>query len=381
MILGDIAELKKIIVNPKKIEKINYIGLENIEKNLLNINSISSSEELKSSKFAFKKGDILFGKLRPYLRKIYLSKIDGVCSTDIWVINLKKNCNFSKEFLFYLIADKKFIQYANQSSKGTSLPRADWKYVQNYKIQNFTSIEKDKISKFLKIFDDEIELILNQNNTLEKISTNLFEKLFSNSFYENKNINKWSKGNLSDLIIRVKDKLKDKKLRVLTAINIGELVYSDEYFNKQVYSKNISNYIKVSKFDFAYNPSRINIGSIGINKKEEDGAVSPAYIVFKTKKKWHWFIEKFIKSEFSKKRIRQLCSGSVRQSLAFEDLCRIDLLIPPLEILENYNFFYEEVFNKMKINHKKIKLLIEIRDQLISNFFSKNIKANVIKDS
>ena len=380
MILGDIAELKKIIVDPKKIEKINYIGLENIEKNLLNINSVSSSEELKSSKFVFKKGDILFGKLRPYLRKIYLSKIDGVCSTDIWVINLKKNYNFSKEFLFYLIADKKFIQYANQSSKGTSLPRADWKYVQNYKIQNFTDIEKDKISKFLKIFDDEIDLILNQNNSLEKISTRIFEKLFLNSFFENKNINKWSKGNLSDLIIRVKEKLKDKKLRVLTAINIGELVYSDEYFNKQVYSKNISNYIKVSKFDFAYNPSRINIGSIGINKKEEEGAVSPAYIVFKTKKKWHWFIEKFIKSEFSKKRIKQLCSGSVRQSLAFEDLCRIELLIPPLEILENYNIFYEEVFNKMKINHKKVKLLIEIRDQFISNFFSKKINSDVIKD-
>ena len=94
MILSDIAELKRITVNPKKIEKNNYIGLENIEKNLLNINSVSSSEELKSSKFVFKKGDILFGKLRPYLRKIYLSKIDGVCSTDIWVINLKKNCNY-----------------------------------------------------------------------------------------------------------------------------------------------------------------------------------------------------------------------------------------------------------------------------------------------
>ena len=360
MILGDIAELKKIIVDPKKVKNVYYLGLENIEKNLLNINSVSSSEELKSSKYAFQKGDILFGKLRAYLRKIYLSKFDGICSTDIWVIKLKENCNFSKEFLFYLLADKKFIQFANQSSKGTSLPRADWKHAQNYKIQSFNDNEKNKISEFLRIFDEKIDLLLNQNKHLDKISNKIFEDLFENSFSYKKKINNWVNGTLSDLSTRVKEKLKDTNLRVLTAINIGELVYSDEYFTKQVYSKNISNYIKVEKLDFAYNPSRINIGSIGINKKDESGAVSPAYIVFRPKKNWHWFLEKFIKSEFSKKRIKQLCSGSVRQSLSFEDLSRIELLIPPIEILEKYNNFYNHIFKKIEINLKKIKLLVEI---------------------
>jgi len=380
MILGDIAELKKIIVDPKKVKKVYYLGLENIEKNLLNINSVSSSEELKSSKYAFHKGDILFGKLRAYLRKIYLSKFDGICSTDIWVIKLKENCNFSKEFLFYLLADKQFIQFANQGSKGTSLPRADWNYAQNYKIQSFNDNEKNKISEFFKIFDKKIDILLNQNKNLDMISTKVFEDLFENSFSNKKKINKWLNGTLLDLTTRVREKLKDTNLRVLTAINIGELVYSEEYFTKQVYSKSISNYIKVEKLDFAYNPSRINIGSIGINKKDDSGAVSPAYIVFRPKKNWHWFLEKFIKSEFSKKRIKQLCSGSVRQSLSFEDLSRIELLIPPIEILEKYNNLYSQIFKKIEINLKKIKLLVEIRDDFISKIYSKKININSIKD-
>jgi type I restriction enzyme S subunit len=102
--------------------------------------------------------------------------------------------------------------------------------------------------------------------------------------------------------------------------------------------------------------------------------------VFRPKKNWHWFLEKFIKSEFSKKRIKQLCSGSVRQSLSFEDLSRIELLIPPIEILEKYNNFYNHIFKKIEINLKKIKLLVEIRDDFISKIYSKKININSTKD-
>ena len=95
--LGDVAELSK---NIWKVggEKLPYIGLEHIEENKLRLNSIGSSNEIRSNKLIFTENEFLFGKLRPYFRKLYRQKFKGICSTDIWVVKPKNNVN--KDFLF-----------------------------------------------------------------------------------------------------------------------------------------------------------------------------------------------------------------------------------------------------------------------------------------
>ena len=76
----------------------------------------------------------------------------------------------------------------------------------------------------------------------------------------------WEFCTLGDLTSECKDRVKNRNdVRVLSPLSSGELALSDEYFNKQVYSKDISKYIVVKPKTFAYNPARINIGSIGIN--------------------------------------------------------------------------------------------------------------------
>ena len=87
---SEIAELRKEQIAPNGKE-LPYIGLEHIEQQTLRLNGIGSSTGLASNKFKFYKGDILYGKLRPYFRKVYQADFDGVCSTDIFVIKNKKN--------------------------------------------------------------------------------------------------------------------------------------------------------------------------------------------------------------------------------------------------------------------------------------------------
>ena len=124
--LGKIAEISKKLWKAGDRE-MPYIGLEHINKNSLRIKSIGSSNTVTSNKYIFDAGDTLFGKLRPYFRKVAQPKFNGVCSTDIWVVKPKNGTD--KNFIFYFFANQKLIDTSYSSSGGTRMPRADWKFL------------------------------------------------------------------------------------------------------------------------------------------------------------------------------------------------------------------------------------------------------------
>jgi len=125
--LAEFAKLVKKQYQPNADEELIYIGLEHIEQQTLRINGYGNSKNVISQKYRFSSGDILFGKLRPYFRKVFRPKFDGVCSTDIWVIKAKKD--FDQGFLFYFLANQSFIDACNSGSSGTRMPRADWDHL------------------------------------------------------------------------------------------------------------------------------------------------------------------------------------------------------------------------------------------------------------
>ena len=158
--------------------------------------------------------------------------------------------------------------------------------------------------------------------------------------------------------------------KVFAAISTGELVPSEDYFSKRVFSKEIKNYLKVEKYDFAYNPSRINIGSIGMNKYDYTGCVSPVYIVFKTQQNWHFFVEKFLKLQSTNFQIKQLASGSVRQSLSFEDFSSIPIILPEISVIHEFNKIYKLLNQKIIQNENEIKILTNIMRKLSPKLIS-----------
>ncbi len=124
--LKDFAQLRKEQMIPNG-EQFLYIGLEHIEQQSLRLAGIGSSDDVTSNKYRFHPYDTLYGKLRPYFRKVYHPKFEGICSTDILVIKNKDIVD--PTYLFYLIASERFTQLANQSSTGTRMPRASWKHL------------------------------------------------------------------------------------------------------------------------------------------------------------------------------------------------------------------------------------------------------------
>lgn len=143
---------------------------------------------------------------------------------------------------------------------------------------------------------------------------------------------------LGDLIEEESQRVKDQKdIEVWSVSNKDGFVLSSEYFDKQVASTDISNYKIIRPGYFAYNPSRINVGSLAFNNSAKIGAVSPMYVVFSIRESASLsadYLFSLLKSEKLNELILQLAQGAVRQQLRFSDLEIIKIPLPPLEIQE-----------------------------------------------
>ena len=130
--LGEIIKPSKEKVNPLEIKEIPYISLEHIEKGAGRLLGHGSSNDVRSSKTKFNCGDLLYGKLRPYLNKVYISDFEGVCSTDLLVF--PKNESFSNEFLLYRFLCRDFVSYASHNVSGVNLPRVNFQTLSRFKL-------------------------------------------------------------------------------------------------------------------------------------------------------------------------------------------------------------------------------------------------------
>ena len=190
--LGDCASLVNDKVDPVKCGELPYIGLEHIGQGTLSLLGIGTAGDVGSTKTAFRAGDILFGKLRPYFRKVVRPNFDGICSTDIWVVRPKAGVDAG--YLFYLMASKAFVDFASQGSEGTRMPRAKWEHVARCPLHLPPVWEQRAIARTLGALDDKIELNRRMAETLEVVVRTLFNSWFT----ENAGVSA-CEGKLSDI--------------------------------------------------------------------------------------------------------------------------------------------------------------------------------------
>ena len=119
---------------------------------------------------------------------------------------------------------------------------------------------------------------------------------------------------------------------VFSVTNSRGFVPSDEYFSKEVFSKDLKNYRIVERGMVAYNPSRINVGSVALQDKEDQVAVSPLYVVFSVdaERALPAYIVCFLKSRPGLDQIAFQSIGTVRNNLKFDALCRMEISLPSL---------------------------------------------------
>lgn len=177
------------------------IELDSIESKTANIVKIYSSDEFESAKCVFKKGDVLYSKLRPYLKKYFLANFDGVASTEFWVFVSK---SIEPIFLLFLVELDSFNLATNKTC-GTKMPRADWSVVKNLYFPIPKSLkEQAKLGLFLSKVDRKINLIKQEINILKKYIEGIVNRWFSNT---------GSKKKLSDLVFQKTSQLLTNEIK------------------------------------------------------------------------------------------------------------------------------------------------------------------------
>ena len=173
--LGDIASRGKETFDPRKRgDSPHLIELENIESKTGRILGVAELEKQNSLKSRFQAGDVLFGKLRPYLQKFARPDFQGVCTTEIWVLRSRL---VSSAFLFYLVQTERFIRLANVSS-GSRMPRAEWKVLAGANFEIPHSDEQREIGDCLGSLDDLIAAEGRKLEALRQQKKGLMQQLF-----------------------------------------------------------------------------------------------------------------------------------------------------------------------------------------------------------
>ncbi|MDD4428476.1 MAG: restriction endonuclease subunit S [Paludibacter sp.] len=294
---GAFVDIDKSKYNPVEYENVRCLELEHFNQGDGTINGWTNSSEQKSTKNKFEKGQVLFGKLRPYLQKYWQAEFDGVCSSEVWVLMVKnKKCN--NDYLFRLIQTHKFIQVANVSS-GSKMPRADWNYVSSFPFPLPPLPEQSRIAEVLGTWDKAITNLQATITQKELRNKWLMQQLLTGKKRLKGFIGEWKKVRMKDLFKRI-DKVNDgdDKHSVMTISAKQGLISQEDKFDRVIAGDSLKKYTLLNKNDFAYNKGNSKTYQMGcIYQLEEiESALVPfVYICFSPTEKVysafykHWF--------------------------------------------------------------------------------------------
>jgi len=391
--LGDIGTIVGG-ATPSTKDSSNYDG--NIAwitpKDLSNLNCryISHGERMISQKGfddcscrMLPKNSILFSSRAP-IGYVAIAQ-NALCTNQGFKSIIPNNEIVDSLFLYYLLVYYKPV--IENMGSGTTFKEVSGSVMKALTVNIPNIDEQKRIAAILSSLDDKIELNRRINDNLEQQAQALFKSWFVDfePFKDGEFVDSelgmipkgWRVVCLGEVTKQVTEKVGNREdVTVLSPVNSGELVLSEEYFTKQVFSKNLSKYLIVNPLSFAYNPARINIGSIGLNEYDFVGCVSPVYVVFKCEPNYHYFFDFYKRTAVFKDEVALRAIGGVRQSLGYDDFSLIKTIYPTPDVVAEFNNLYlkmKEVITRNDIQNNKLTTL---RDSLLPKLMSGELKIN-----
>lgn len=188
-ILGEVAENPRRGIQPDEIKTDTaYIGLEHMPRRCIALSDWGRAADLESNKFEFKRGEILFGKLRPYFHKVGVAPLDGVCSTDILVVCPKEPEWFG--FVLGHVSSVELVDHTNAVSTGTKMPRTNWNDVSRYEVALPPKTLAADFTEKTRPLVDKIIANTHESRTLAALRDALLPKLLSGEVVVDSNPNK-----------------------------------------------------------------------------------------------------------------------------------------------------------------------------------------------
>ena len=266
----EIAVRSSVICSDDTLPRVEY---EDIVSGTGRLNKDIYAKQSSKSGIAFHQGDVLYGKLRPYLQNWLLPTFDGLAVGDFWVLQPQ---NADSSFLYRLIQSRQFDEVANQST-GTKMPRADWKLVSKTVFSIPSSIsEQAAIGTYFTALDSLITLHQRKCVFLFSFFRACISMNFTASTFS------WEQRKVGDLLIERNQQapMSDEYPLMAFIANEGVAPKGERYDRSALVTDTVNKlYKKTEKGDFIYSSNNLETGSIGLNKYGK-ACISPVYSIF-----------------------------------------------------------------------------------------------------
>ena len=384
--LEEVISPRKEKIHPNDINGELYIGLEHITSNNLNITNFGSSEGLKSTKGVFYSGDILYGKLRPYLNKVVLSDCKGVCSTDIIVFQIKNELVLSK-YIANILRSIFFVNFATMKMSGANLPRVSWGKLKKFEIPIPPLQTQKKLVENLENAEKLKEWRFEADELADDYLKSVFLKMFGHSGINPKN---WPLMKAEEICLNEKSAIKagpfgsslKKEFYVEKGYKIygqeqvirDDLTFGDYYIPKEIYKK-LEN-CKIKEGDILISL----VGSYGkisiVPKQFEPGIINPRLMKISLNQKiiLPVFFKFLLNSEGIKKKIQQVSHGGTMDIINVKIIKQLDFPIPPIELQNQFVEIVQQV-ETLKSYQSQSKQQI---DNLFNTLMQKAFKGELV---
>ena len=354
------------------MEKKHFIGDVNwITSGELKEHYIGDTKERISEKAA-EDNNLRILPVGTFVMAIYGLEAEGVrgtCSITVKTSTISQACmaftpksNVSNEFLYSWYkkhGNKIGIRYA----QGTKQQNLSYDIIEKFPIRYPSIEEQEKLNTFISLLDKRIATQNKIIEDLKKLKVAIIEKVFSEKKCNYK---------IGDVISQVSIRNKSKKeTNILSVSNKwGFVEQSEQFEDRIVASEDITNYKVVRTNDFAYNPARINVGSIARLKRYESGIVSPMYICFHSQNALlPEYLELFFYTLYFKHEMYKRLEGSVRLCLSFEGLTNIPIFIPEITTQREISIKVNSIETKIGIEETYLNALKDQKQYLLKHMF------------
>ena len=319
-------------------------------------------EDIKAYKIIHNK-DFAYNPARINVGSIAKYNGSKPCMISSLYVCFKAANGIDEDWLMHLLRSPKIQYYYNINGEGGVRIYLFYPNFARIRTSFPTIAEQRKIANLLSLLDARITTQNKIIEDLKKLKSAIIHCCYSS---------KTDMVSLSELLKQCSERNRSATdLQVLSVNNkYGFIAQSDQFEDREVASDDTTNYKVVEKGMFAYNPARINVGSIALYEMDGKGIVSPMYVCFTTKRTLlpgylkHYFASQTFRHEMFKR-----LEGSVRLCLTFDSLCNIEIPLPSIELQENVGKYLSTIERKISLEESMLSQYQLQRSYLLSQMF------------
>lgn len=380
------------IANRMVNEKLIKIGLENIESNTGRY--ISTDTEFEGDGIKFKTRDILFGKLRPYLAKVYLAEFDGNAVGDVFVYRSKRNV--SPKFAQYLMLSSRYIDVINSSTVGAKMPRVSSDFIADLPTAIPPLEEQQAIADYLdaktKQIDRKIELLEAKAEKYADLKQSLINETVTRGL--NKTVPMkdsgvkwigqipahWGVERVNDIASQQKTKNIGLREKNLLSLSYGKLKRKDMETSFGLLPESFETYQIINEGNIILRLTDLQNDwtSLRVGLARERGIITSAYLCLRFSKKINPSFAYYLLHTYDLRKVFYWLGSGLRSVMKFDDIKVLPFILPPLEEQKAIADYLEvktaHIEKIVEIIYLEIEKLKELRKTLINDVVTGKIK-------